>query len=156
MLSAEYGGSGGKPIQEGLCVEEPDIEIGAGVSSKGKYGSASTPRAALNPSPAISRRMQTDKSGAFGPRSSRDPPGQQQQQQPQQQRYRQPERRENNHERENSNSNVQVPPTVPSFNFQFPMMGGNLPFTMPPGVQLPPGFVLPGQNQSQPPPPGAS
>lgn len=36
MLSAEYGGTGGKPIQEGMIVEEPDIEIGAGVSSKGK------------------------------------------------------------------------------------------------------------------------
>ena len=90
--------------------------------------------------------MQTDKSGAAGPRSSRDPPS----------RFRQPERRESNHERENSNSNVQAPPTVPSFNFQFPMMGGNLPFSMPPGVQLPPGFVMPGQNQNQPPPPGAS
>lgn len=36
MLTAEYGGSGGKPIETGLVVEEPDIEIGAGVSSKGK------------------------------------------------------------------------------------------------------------------------
>lgn len=36
MLTAEYGGSGGKPIESGLVVEEPDIEIGAGVSSKGK------------------------------------------------------------------------------------------------------------------------
>ena len=36
MVNAEYGGSGGKPIAEGICVEEPDIEIGAGVSSKGK------------------------------------------------------------------------------------------------------------------------
>ena len=35
MLSAEYGGSGGKQIVDGICVEEPDIEIGAGVSSKG-------------------------------------------------------------------------------------------------------------------------
>lgn len=35
MLSAEYGGTGGKPIEPGLVVEEPDIEIGAGVSSKG-------------------------------------------------------------------------------------------------------------------------
>lgn len=35
MLSAEYGGTGGKPIESGLVVEEPDIEIGAGVSSKG-------------------------------------------------------------------------------------------------------------------------
>ena len=35
MLTAEFGGSGGKPIEPGLVVEEPDIEIGAGVSSKG-------------------------------------------------------------------------------------------------------------------------
>lgn len=55
MLTAEYGGSGGKPIESGMVVEEPDIEIGAGVSSK-----------------AISRRMQTDKSGRHGPKSSRD------------------------------------------------------------------------------------
>lgn len=54
MLTAEIGGSGGKPIESGLVVEEPDIEIGAGVSSK-----------------AISRRMQTDKSGTQGPRSTR-------------------------------------------------------------------------------------
>lgn len=54
MLSAEYGGSGGRPIESGLVVEEPDIEIGAGVSSK-----------------AISRRMQTDKGGRHGPKSSR-------------------------------------------------------------------------------------
>ena len=36
MLTAEYGGSGGKPIESGMVVEEPDIEIGAGVSSKGE------------------------------------------------------------------------------------------------------------------------
>ncbi|KAL2265646.1 hypothetical protein VTJ83DRAFT_6746 [Remersonia thermophila] len=54
MLTAEYGGSGGRPIVSGLCVEEPDIEIGAGVSSK-----------------AISRRMQTDKSGNHGPKSTK-------------------------------------------------------------------------------------
>ncbi|KFZ13849.1 hypothetical protein V502_06404, partial [Pseudogymnoascus sp. VKM F-4520 (FW-2644)] len=55
MLSAEYGGSGGKPIESGMVVEEPDIEIGQGVSSK-----------------AISRRMQTDKGGQSGPKSGRD------------------------------------------------------------------------------------
>lgn len=60
MLTAPFGGSGGRPIVGGLCVEEPDIEIGAGVSSK-----------------AISRRMQTDKGGNYGPKSSRreDEPG---------------------------------------------------------------------------------
>lgn len=36
MSSAEYGGTGGKPMEAGMVVEEPDIEIGAGVSSKGK------------------------------------------------------------------------------------------------------------------------
>jgi protein NRD1 len=54
MLTAPYGGSGGRPIESGLCVEEPDIEIGAGVSSK-----------------AISRRMATDKGGSNGPKSTR-------------------------------------------------------------------------------------
>ncbi|KAF3070550.1 Rpb7-binding protein seb1 [Daldinia childiae] len=56
MLTAEYGGSGGRAIESGMVVEEPDIEIGAGVSSK-----------------AISRRMQTDKGGRHGPKSSRGP-----------------------------------------------------------------------------------
>jgi len=55
MLTAPYGGSGGRPIETGLSVEEPDIEIGAGVSSK-----------------AISRRMQTDKGGSNGPKSTRN------------------------------------------------------------------------------------
>ena len=41
MLSAEYGGTGGKPIESGIVVEEPDIEIGAGVSSKGLRAEAS-------------------------------------------------------------------------------------------------------------------
>ena len=41
MLTAEYGGTGGKPIEGGMVVEEPDIEIGAGVSSKGTLSSAS-------------------------------------------------------------------------------------------------------------------
>lgn len=39
MVTAEYGGTGGKPITEGMIVEEPDIEIGAGVSSKGMHTS---------------------------------------------------------------------------------------------------------------------
>lgn len=37
MLTAEYGGTGGKPLEGGMVLEEPDIEIGAGVSSKGKF-----------------------------------------------------------------------------------------------------------------------
>lgn len=34
VLTAPHGGSGGKPIEGGMVMEEPDIEIGAGVSSK--------------------------------------------------------------------------------------------------------------------------
>ncbi|KAB8339149.1 hypothetical protein FH972_022085 [Carpinus fangiana] len=33
-LTAEYGGTGGKAIESNMVLEEPDIEIGAGVSSK--------------------------------------------------------------------------------------------------------------------------
>lgn len=35
LVNAEYGGTGGLPIEQFMMVEEPDIEIGAGVSSKG-------------------------------------------------------------------------------------------------------------------------
>ncbi|KAK5108178.1 hypothetical protein LTR62_008709 [Meristemomyces frigidus] len=34
LISAEFGGTGGKPLEGGMVLEEPDIEIGAGVSSK--------------------------------------------------------------------------------------------------------------------------
>lgn len=34
LLTAEYGGTGGQKIEGGMVLEEPDIEIGAGVSSK--------------------------------------------------------------------------------------------------------------------------
>ena len=34
LLTAEYGGTGGRRIEGGMILEEPDIEIGAGVSSK--------------------------------------------------------------------------------------------------------------------------
>lgn len=47
MLSAEYGGTGGKSIEPGLVVEEPDIEIGAGVSSKGNAPPPSSQSVAL-------------------------------------------------------------------------------------------------------------
>ncbi|CAD6590322.1 MAG: hypothetical protein ASARMPREDX12_004254 [Alectoria sarmentosa] len=112
MLSAEYGGTGGKPIEPGLVVEEPDIEIGAGVSSK-----------------AISRRMATDKGGQQGPRSTRDPPSNSNPP-PQQQRYRQPERNDNR-----DNNTIGVAPAVPGFGFQFPGMPNG--FQFPPGFVMP-------------------
>lgn len=35
-LTAEHGGTGGRALEGGMVLEEPDIEIGAGVSSKGR------------------------------------------------------------------------------------------------------------------------
>ncbi|KAI1916840.1 hypothetical protein LOZ58_000770 [Ophidiomyces ophidiicola] len=119
MLTAEYGGTGGKPIDSGMVVEEPDIEIGAGVSSK-----------------AISRRMATDQGGKRGPQSSRPSF---------EQRLRRDRQTDDgpgsdrDADRDNANANaVAVPPAVPGFGFQFPgmpmfpagfMMGGAQPAT---------------------------
>ena len=140
MLTAEYGGSGGKSIESGLVVEEPDIEIGAGVSSKGTLPSTLYPVAILLiPPQAISRRMATDKGGQQGPRSTRDTPTQ-----GGASRFRQPEGRDRNDRDVNT---IGVPPAVPGFGFQF----------MPNGMPMfPPGFVMPGSTPAQPPPPGAS
>jgi len=140
MLTAEYGGTGGKPIDGGLVVEEPDIEIGAGVSSKGKrYKATRTSFVYTDSRIAISRRMQTDKGGQQGPRSTRDAPtptgtGQ---------RYRQPD-----HNDRDTTNNIGVSPAVPGFGFQFP--------TLPNGVPMfPPGFGITAPAPAQPPPPGA-
>ena len=140
MLTAEYGGSGGKSIESGLVVEEPDIEIGAGVSSKGTLRLLFIPVAILlTPPQAISRRMATDKGGQQGPRSTRDTPTQ-----GGASHFRQPEGRDRNDRDVNT---IGVPPAVPGFGFQF----------MPNGMPMfPPGFVMPGSTPAQPPPPGAS
>ncbi|KAI9796411.1 MAG: hypothetical protein M1833_006183 [Piccolia ochrophora] len=100
MLTAEYGGSGGKPIEGGMVVEEPDIEIGAGVSSK-----------------AISRRMATDQGGRTGPRSSRIPGA------PETgggARFRRPDRHDGPGPAPESVNAIGVPPAVPGFGFQMP------------------------------------
>lgn len=128
MLTAEYGGSGGKPIEGGMVVEEPDIEIGQGVSSK-----------------AISRRMQTDKGGHNGPKSSRD-------REDEDSRYRRDRtdsrREDDRNDRGSSYANPPgIPPAIPGFSYPIP--------TLPNGMPMFPaaGFVFPGQNQ-HPPPPG--
>ena len=144
MLTAEYGGTGGKNLEGGMVVEEPDIEIGAGVSSKGRSHSPYQRTTNANNPIAISRRMATDKGGQQGPRSSRDPPIQQ----PQNDRYRQPPRDDRTSSLQNNNS-IGVGPAVPGFGFNFPQI--------PNGFQLPPNFVFPGSTPApgQPPPPGA-
>jgi protein NRD1 len=142
MLSAEYGGSGGKPIESGMVVEEPDIEIGQGVSSK-----------------AISRRMQTDKGGSNGPKSSRD--REEEEGGPRFRRDNRDNRRDDDHRggnRRDRDQAVSAPPSMPAVP-PFSMAG--LPFplpTHPNGLPMfPPGFVFPGQattQPQQPPPPG--
>lgn len=37
VVTAEHGGTGGLTLEGGMVLEEPDIEIGAGVSSKGTF-----------------------------------------------------------------------------------------------------------------------
>lgn len=37
VVNSEYGGTGGRSLETGLVIEEPDIEIGTGVSSKGTF-----------------------------------------------------------------------------------------------------------------------
>ncbi|TAQ84900.1 hypothetical protein B7494_g6772 [Chlorociboria aeruginascens] len=132
MLNAEYGGSGGKPIEPGMVVEEPDIEIGQGVSSK-----------------AISRRMQTDKGGSNGPKSGRD---REDDDGPRHRRDR--DNRRDSDRNENFNTQTTVPPIVPPFSmpgFPYPTLPNGMPM-------FPPGFVFPGQTQAaqpqQPPAPG--
>lgn len=49
LRTAEYGGTGGLEIMQGMIVEEPDIEIGAGPSSKGKLFTRSSDQITLTP-----------------------------------------------------------------------------------------------------------
>jgi len=105
VLSAEFGGTGGRPIESGLVFEEPDIEIGAGVSSK-----------------AMSRRVMPDtgrrggRGGGDGGRGGGDGG---------RQRYRQPEPRYESPRPEPVS--IQPPPPVPNFGFQFALPGQGAP-----------------------------
>lgn len=95
--TAEFGGTGGRAIESGLVFEEPDIEIGAGVSSK-----------------AMSRRVgpDTGRRGGRGGGGGHDGG---------RQRYRQPEPRYESPRPEPVT--IQPPPAVPSFGFNFAMPG---------------------------------
>lgn len=129
MLTAPYGGSGGKPIQHGLVVEEPDIEIGAGVSSK-----------------AISRRMQTDKGGSHGPKSSHH---REDDNRNDRRGGRRGGGRDQGHRRDEdrpapSQNNV-VDPSVPAFPFGITTDQNGMPV-------FPPGFVFPAPDATSNPP----
>jgi protein NRD1 len=139
MLTAEYGGSGGRPIETGLVVEEPDIEIGAGVSSKGKYTLLNLIRLYTDRILAISRRMATDSGGKLGPKSTRTNTGTD--------RFRRNDRHDGGgsggsaqDRDQNSNpNNIGVPPAVPGFGFNFPGM-----------PMLAQNFMMGGQGQQPP------
>ncbi|KAF1967366.1 hypothetical protein BU23DRAFT_559427 [Bimuria novae-zelandiae CBS 107.79] len=101
VLTAEYGGTGGVPLQEGMVIEEPDIEIGAGVSSK-----------------AISKRVPPEASrgrGGFRGRGGYDD-----------NRFRRaadqrgPPAPDNRHISPRAEQGVAVPPAIPGFGFQLP------------------------------------
>lgn len=124
MLTAPYGGSGGQPIESGLSVEEPDIEIGAGVSSK-----------------AISRRMQTDKGGSNGPKSTRN----------REDGWRRGGRDGGHHSRREDHRDEGRDDQRPNgggqnTNAGFPFGIGTLPNGMP---SFPPGFSFPDPNSHQ-------
>lgn len=125
MLTAEYGGSGGRSIETGLVVEEPDIEIGAGVSSK-----------------AISRRMATDKGGSHGPKSTRGG-GRHDDEKEDLARWRrnrnQNSNNRDNHRGDRDDRNPNNQPVAPSFPYGI----GTMPNGMP---AFPPGFTFPAPN----------
>jgi protein NRD1 len=132
MLTAEYGGTGGRTIESGMVVEEPDIEIGAGVSSK-----------------AISRRIATDTGGKRGPISTRTGPNPDPRAPNPDSRGPNPDprfggRREREgyggSENDMPNMNNQgVPPAVPPYGFNFASM-----------PMLPPGFMMGGGQGGMP------
>ncbi|KAF1364165.1 hypothetical protein EJ07DRAFT_100323 [Lizonia empirigonia] len=99
-LTAEHGGTGGRPLEGGMVLEEPDIEIGAGVSSK-----------------AISRRVPTDRGrggrGGFG-RGGFDNG------QPKMRKQEQRPAHDPRHVSPRAEQGVAVPPAVPGFGFQLP------------------------------------
>lgn len=131
MLSAEYGGTGNKPIQQGMIVEEPDIEIGAGVSSKGMC--CVQKQFCQLTFLAMSKRIATDQGGRRGPQSSnRDDHGRDRDRR-RNDRYRDDDRRD---DRSNSNPNM-----IP-FPMNFPTMPNGMPM-------LPPGFPFPFPQQNQ-------
>ncbi|KAF2711117.1 hypothetical protein K504DRAFT_376636 [Pleomassaria siparia CBS 279.74] len=103
VLTAEYGGTGGRPIEGGMVMEEPDIEIGAGVSSK-----------------AISRRVPPDVGhrGGKGGQSQNHAPRGGSDNAPHA-RFRQGNRpQETRHMSPRPDQVLGVPPAIPGFGFQ--------------------------------------
>ena len=111
VLTAEYGGTGGKPLASGMVMEEPDIEIGAGVSSKAISKRPSVPSPGTRPLRQPSRQP---------PRVGRRPESNQRAPQPQTQQFMPPITRSMHFPEHFESNTVGVPPAVPGFGFQLP------------------------------------
>jgi len=151
MVSAEYGGTGGKPIQAGMVVEEPDIEIGAGVSSKGKLCRLFILVTLLTLLAAMSKRIPTDQGGRRGPQSSNRDDDERDRHRDRDRRGRNDRYRDNRDDRRDDRPGSSGMNNNPNFTaMPFPMPGFP---TMPNGMPMfPPGFNFPGfpmQGQSQ-------
>ena len=118
VVTAEYGGTGGRALESNMVIEEPDIEIGAGVSSKGKR-TKHTMWSILDANfhVAISRRVPPDtggRRGGHGARGGFDHGA----------RFRKQDRpqqaQEHRHVSPRPEPSVAVPPAVPGFGFQLP------------------------------------
>ncbi|KAF2280393.1 uncharacterized protein EI97DRAFT_430130 [Westerdykella ornata] len=108
VVTAEYGGTGGRPLEGGMVIEEPDIEIGAGVSSK-----------------AISRRVppEPERRGGHGHGARGGGTGFDHgrfRKQPQQAQGAGGGGHEARHISPRPEPSVAVPPAVPGFGFQLP------------------------------------
>lgn len=84
--------------------------------------------------------MATDKGGYSGPRSSRDGAFNPNNIQTNNSRFRQPDRENPNNIMPNNNP-VGVPPAIPNFAFQFPIMPNGMPM-------FPQGMMPPGPSQN--------
>lgn len=100
VLTAEYGGTGGEPIQSGMVIEEPDIEIGAGVSSKA-ISKRVLPDTGRRGGHNFGGRGGHDHNPRFNRRSDRAP--------------------EPRHMSPRPDATIGVPPPVPGFGFQLPL-----------------------------------
>ncbi|KAF2865568.1 hypothetical protein BDV95DRAFT_586047 [Massariosphaeria phaeospora] len=102
VSTAEYGGTGGRALEGGMVIEEPDIEIGAGVSSK-----------------AISRRVPPEAAGRGRGSNNSNSRGAYEGGA----RFRKQDRSQVHEPRRISprpEPVVAVPPAVPGFGFQLP------------------------------------
>jgi protein NRD1 len=127
-VTAEHGGTGGRPLEGGMVIEEPDIEIGAGVSSKGKLGSLLCE--CSNPVAAISKRVPAEAGrgrGNYSGRGSRGDRGGRGGYDSNESRFRRvdaPPPHEPRHNSPRPVPHVAVPPAIPGFGFQLPGMPG--------------------------------